>query len=155
MTLSMKSKIHFFSNNARPRLKNIKKLCCFIELMFKKEEKPLDSINYIFCKDEALLGLNKQFLNHDYFTDIITFSFSEKGKPVIAEVYISMDRVKENAVLLKTSSKKELHRVIFHGALHLCGYGDQTKPQKRKMRTLEDYYLAKYFTNVSRDTLKG
>lgn len=115
----------------------------FIQSIFTKEKKPLSSINYIFCSDKRLLEINQQFLQHDYFTDIITFDLSE-SKAVEAEVYISIDRVKENARTLGISFKSELHRVIFHGALHLCGHGDKSGKEKREMRKLEEHYLRKY-----------
>lgn len=101
-------------------------------------------MNYIFCSDTRLLEINKKFLNHDYYTDIISFDFSE-GVSTQAEVYISIDRVKENARGLGVSFKSELHRVVFHGALHLCGYGDKTKKARETMRKKEDYYLLDFF----------
>ncbi len=116
----------------------------FIETLFKKEGKRLSSINYIFCSDKRLLEINRQYLRHDYYTDIITFDLSESDQTV-AEVYISIDRVRDNAKSLGTSFKEELHRVIFHGALHLCGHGDKAKREKEKMREKEDYYISLYF----------
>lgn len=103
----------------------------------------MDSINYIFCTDNALLKINRQFLNHDFYTDIITFDLSESTS-VRAEVYISVDRVKDNAQEIGVSFKSEVHRVIFHGALHLCGYKDKSKKEKEKMRRKEEFYLKKY-----------
>jgi len=81
---------------------------------------------------------------HDFYTDIITFDLSE-SRAIIAEIYISIDRVKDNSISLGTSFKSELHRVIFHGALHLCGFRDKTKEEKGKMREKEDFFLKKYF----------
>lgn len=111
--------------------------------MFKKEGKRVESVNYIFVSDNALLEINKQFLKLDFYTDIITFDLSESAE-ITAEIYISVDRVRDNATLLGVSFKSELHRVIFHGALHLCGYGDKTKAQKAEMREKEDFYLQSY-----------
>lgn len=108
------------------------------------EKKYLASLNYIFCTDKRLLEINRQYLKHDFYTDIITFPLSAPKMPVEAEIYISIDRVRENAKTLDVSFKTELHRVIFHGALHLCGYGDKTKGEKEKMRGKEDKYLQKY-----------
>ena len=105
----------------------------------------MDSINYIFCTDRALLKANRQYLNHNYYTDIITFNLSDDSEPIKAEVYISMQRVSENAKKLKSSIKSELHRVIFHGALHLCGYNDSNEKEKGIMRKREDYYLNRYY----------
>ncbi len=102
------------------------------------------SVNYIFCSDEKLLQVNRDFLQHDYYTDIITFELSGKNRPVEAEIYISVDRVRDNAKTHGTSVKEELHRVIFHGALHLCGYKDKTKSQARVMREMEEKYLKLY-----------
>ncbi len=102
-------------------------------------------VNIIFCDDKFLLTLNLQFLHHDYYTDILSFPFSANGKPLIAEVYISTDRVKDNAKNLESSFREELHRVIFHGILHFCGYNDKSKTDIKKMRVAEDRYLASYF----------
>jgi len=111
-----------------------------IEGIFRKEGKKLGSLNYIFCSDKELLKINQKFLNHDYYTDIITFDLSEKSY-IIGEVYISADRVRENAKRQDTTIISELRRVIFHGALHLCGYKDKTERDKRMMRDKEEQYL--------------
>jgi probable rRNA maturation factor len=109
--------------------------------LFKREGKRLAELRYIFVSDDRLLEINRQFLQHDFYTDIITFPLSGPRKPIIAEIYISVDRVRENAREFGTTIKMELLRVIFHGALHLCGYGDKNASQERKMRQLEDKYL--------------
>jgi rRNA maturation RNase YbeY len=119
-------------------------LKAFIENLFKKEKTPLATINYIFCSDKYLLSINQQFLNHDYYTDIITFGLHDKGTPVVAEVYISTDRVKDNAKTHGTTYSNEMLRVLFHGALHLCGYKDKTKANIATMRAKEDEYLKRY-----------
>lgn len=103
----------------------------------------MESINYIFCTDKTVLEINRQFLLHDFYTDIITFDLSESNA-ITAEVYISIDRAKENAAQIGVSIKSELHRVIFHGVLHLCGYKDKSKEEKEKMREKEEYYLKHY-----------
>ncbi len=118
----------------------------FLPSLFKKEKKQLSELQYIFCSDDHLLGINKQYLDHDYYTDIITFDLSEPGLPINAEIYISVDRVRDNARSFGTSLKKELHRVIFHGALHLCGYRDKTPQEEQTMRKMEDKYLTLYFS---------
>jgi len=123
----------------RTRLKS------FIAILFKKEGRKLADIRYIFCSDDYLLEINRQYLQHDYYTDIITFGLSDPGQPINAEIYISVDRVKENAREFNTSFKRELHRVIFHGALHLCGYKDKKRQDQQVMRKMEDKYLAQYF----------
>lgn len=113
----------------------------FIESIFKREKKHLAELRYVFCSDDMLLDINRNFLQHDYFTDIITFGLSEKGQPIEAEIYISIDRVKDNAQMLGVTYKAEMLRVLFHGALHLCGYKDKTKSEIVTMRAKEDRYL--------------
>ena len=139
-----KSKICFFFEHNSFSLQHRTELKVFIETLFQKERKKLASINYIFCSDKRLLEINQQFLRHDYYTDIITFDFSETDATQ-AEIYISIDRVKDNAKTEGVSFKSELHRVIFHGALHLCGYKDKKKGERKIMREKEGLYLSKYF----------
>lgn len=105
------------------------------------ENKTIQSLNIILCSDEFLLSMNQKHLNHDYYTDVITFDLSEKTTLIEGEIYISIDRVKENAKLLNQPFIDELHRVIVHGLLHLCGYKDKTQPQQKLMRKKEDEYL--------------
>lgn len=128
-----------FSLNKRTSLK------MFIESIFKVEHQPFADLNIIFCNDDYLLGVNKRFLNHDFYTDIVTFNLAGNKQPVNGEIYISIDRVKDNANKLHVSFKSELHRVIFHGVLHLCGYLDKTKSDIKLMRQMEDKYLSGYF----------
>lgn len=141
--MASKSKVYFFFQQIEPGLKNRTALKGFIEKLFKKEGKKLRSINYIFCSDKDILKINKQYLKHDFYTDIISFDLSESDQ-IVAEIYISTERVRENAKSLGTSFISEIHRVIFHGALHLCGYGDKTKSENVEMRKREDYYLNSY-----------
>lgn len=103
-------------------------------------------MNYIFCSDNDLLKINKAYLNHNYFTDIITFNLSDNKEIIQGEAYISIDRVMANAKRMKISFKNELLRVIFHGSLHLCGYNDKTNIEAGTMREKEDYYLSIYTT---------
>ena len=124
--------------NRRNRLKD------FIRQMILKEGLTLESINYIFCSDQYLLVINKKYLNHDYYTDIITFNMSTNSEPLMAEVYISVERVRENAKLLNIPVGDELLRVMFHGVLHLCGYNDKKPVQKLEMRERENHYLRLY-----------
>ena len=137
--------IHFFFEGSKPPLKNRQKLKSFISSIFIAEKRKLESLNFIFTNDRTIHGINKRYLDHDFYTDIITFQLSNGTNPVIAEVYISSDRVKENAAIHNTSFREELHRVIFHGVLHLCGYRDKSSPQTKKMRARENTYLLKYF----------
>ncbi|MCW3113260.1 MAG: metal-dependent hydrolase YbeY [Segetibacter sp.] len=117
----------------------------FVVSIFNKEGRPLKKINYIFCSDEYLLEINKSYLQHDYYTDIITFDLSEQ-EGTIGEIYISVDRVKENSKSHATSFSTELLRVIFHGALHLIGYKDKKKSEITIMRDKEEYYLRLFET---------
>jgi rRNA maturation RNase YbeY len=114
--------------------------------LFAKEGFKVAHLNFVFCSDEYLLLLNKSHLNHNTYTDIITFPFSNEGEAVLSDIYISVERVKENAENFSQSFKRELHRVIFHGVLHLCGYKDKTLSEKKMMREKETYYLDEYFT---------
>jgi rRNA maturation RNase YbeY len=129
-------------------LNNRRLLKAFVVSIFKKEKRALETINIIFCDDKFLLTLNQQFLKHDYYTDILSFSLSDKGKPLIAEIYISTDRVTDNAKNLESSFREELHRVIFHGILHFCGFNDKTPKEIKRMRSAEDYYLASYLKRI-------
>jgi rRNA maturation RNase YbeY len=117
-----------------------KRLKAFIEKLFLQEGRRPGNVQYVFCSDEYLLTVNRQFLQHDFYTDIITFDLGG-GEMVDAEIYISIDRVKENALEFGESFPVEMMRVIFHGALHLCGYGDKTKSEITLMRERESFYL--------------
>ena len=125
-------------------LKERARLKQFIIALFRREKKALAELRFIFCSDPYLLEINRQFLQHDFYTDIITFPLSDPGQPISGEIYISVDRVRENAAAFGSSLQKELHRVIFHGALHLCGYKDKTPGDEKLMRKMEDHYLALY-----------
>jgi probable rRNA maturation factor len=137
-------KVNFQKADAALTLPAKTALKLFIEQLFKKEKMPLATINYIFCSDTYLLDINQQFLKHDYYTDIITFGLHEKGSPVVAEVYISVDRVKDNAKTHGATLSNEMLRVLFHGALHLCGYKDKSRADLQTMRAKEDKYLRFY-----------
>jgi rRNA maturation RNase YbeY len=139
--MTSKSKVYFFFDSVNHNLKNHARIKQVVELIFRKEKKKLDHLNYIFCNDTTLLSINKQYLKHDYYTDIITFDLSEDNDKIIGEIYISVDRVRENAAILKNPFSKELLRIIFHGALHLCGYQDKKNKEERKMREKEEFYL--------------
>lgn len=128
-------------------LKNRRKLRAFLVFMFKEEQKAAQSLNIIFCEDEYLLGINRSFLSHDFYTDIVTFNLADKQHDIAGELYISVERVKDNASNLNISFEKELHRVIFHGILHLCGYKDKTNKDIVSMRAAEDRYLLSYFSS--------
>jgi rRNA maturation RNase YbeY len=125
-------------------LTNRRLLRKYILSIFKREKRGLKELNIIFCNDEYLLQLNRQFLQHDFYTDILSFPLSKPDQDLVGEIYISVDRVRENALTNKSTIKKELHRVIFHGVLHFCGYGDKTAGEIKNMRRMEDKYLRAY-----------
>lgn len=137
------SKVYFFFECRNFSLKKRTVLKKYIESIFLNEKKKLATINYVFVSDKRLLEINQQFLQHDYYTDIITFNLSE-DRFIKADIYISIDRVKQNSGILGVSFKSEIHRVIFHGILHLCGYKDKSRSEKAKMREKENKYLAGY-----------
>ena len=115
----------------------------WLEDLILKEDKKLGSINYIFCDDEFLLKVNQDYLQHDYYTDIITFD-NVKGKTIAGEIFVSLQRVSDNASTLSKDYEEELRRVLAHGILHLCGYKDKSQEEEKEMRSKEDFYLAKY-----------
>jgi len=138
----MNISFNFLAKTSLPKRQQLKS---FIKDIFKNEKKKARSLNYIFCSDQYLLEINKTYLGHNYFTDIITFDLTEPGsKTIEGEIYISIDTVKDNAKRFKTTISKELYRVIFHGVLHLCGYDDKTITDKSQMTEKENYYLEKY-----------
>jgi len=112
-----------------------------IKNLISNELKKLGDISVILCSDSYLLEINKQYLKHDYYTDIITFNYCE-GNTVSGDLFISTDRVKENACNFETTFIKELYRVIFHGILHLIGYNDKTKEEQIEIQRKEDFYLS-------------
>jgi len=144
MASSSQSRVCFFFKT-KVWLRHRAKLKKFIEAIFRKQGKRLKYLNYIFCTDAQILAINKQYLKHDYYTDIMTFELSQKEMPIEGEVYISIDRVKDNAILLDETFYMELHRVIFHGTLHLCGYRDKSKKEIKEMREMEAKCLKEYF----------
>jgi len=137
--------IQFIFTDTSITLTNRGKLKQFIEKIFKHKGRKLTSLAIIFCTDEYLLDINRRFLQHDYYTDIITFNLSGNVKIIEGEIYISVERIKENALSNRVSRKEELHRVIFHGVLHLCGYKDKKPEEKAKMTIAENRHLKLYF----------
>jgi len=137
--------VQFFFNESLIKLLERRRLKAFINQLFIDEGVKLLSLVYVFCSDKYLLAINTEFLQHDDYTDIITFSLSSVREPVVGEIYISSERVTENAALMNVSINDELHRVIFHGALHLCGYMDKKPSDKRMMTMNENKYLKLYF----------
>jgi len=137
--------IHFHYLTDPFHFPNRNNLKAFLQKTAKREGHTIDTINYIFCTDEYLLSINQQYLNHDTYTDIVTFQLNKKDEALLSDIYISVERVRENAQLHNTSFTQELHRVIFHGLLHLCGYKDKTKKDQEEMRKQEDKCLNLYF----------
>jgi len=137
--------VHFYFEKVHFTLKERGNLKGFINNLIAKEKRKLNKLNYIFCSDKALLRINRKYLGHNFYTDVVTFNLSSSPKEILADIYISVDRIKENAKDFQIPLKEELHRVMFHGLLHLCGYNDKTERQKKLMRKREDFYIALYF----------
>lgn len=137
--MAISNQINFLKADISFVPKQKKLLRQWIALTIQSHHKKLGQIDYIFCSDEHLLQMNKQYLNHHTLTDIITFDYSnELTAEVAGEIYISINRVRENAEVFKCTFNDELHRVMIHGVLHLCGFKDKTKNQKQIMRAQED-----------------
>ena len=117
-------------------------LAAWLEDIILTEGKKPGDINYIFCDDEYLLQVNKEYLHHDYYTDIITFDYV-KGKTISGDIFVSLPRIFDNAETLSKDFDSEFFRVLAHGILHLCGYKDKTDEEISEMRNKEDYYLNK------------
>ncbi len=127
-------------------LENRQRLKKFIQAIFRKENRPLSALTVVFCNDQYLLSLNQKFLDHDFFTDILSFPLSNPGEPLIGEIYISVDRVRENARSYGLAFKEEIHRIIFHGVLHFCGYKDKSRKDKYRMTAAESKFLKNYYS---------
>lgn len=135
--------IHFFSEEIAFVLKQKQMLRQWLKDAAKEEGFRIGELNYIFCSDEYLLGINQQYLHHDTYTDIVTFDNSEAEARIVGDIFISVERVRENAGTFGVTEQDELHRVMIHGVLHLCGYDDHTPEEKQRMRNKEDYYLSR------------
>lgn len=145
-----RNSIHFHAEDVALTLRNKTLLRQWITTALQKEKKQPGELNFIFCSDDYLLEMNKSYLNHNTLTDIITFDYSaEEGQKasgsrlqaISGDIFISIDRVKENAEKFDTGFVNELHRVMIHGILHLAGYKDKSKPDKELMTQKEDFYL--------------
>ena len=137
----MKLKINY--ENINFRIRESRKVKALIEMVIRKEKKDFDDLIFIFTSDIELIKINKEFLGSNYYTDVISFIFSDNVSKK-AEIYISIDTVKYNANNYKISLKEEVLRVMIHGALHLCGYNDNTEESKRIMKKKEEKWLNKY-----------
>ena len=137
----MPGRIHFFNKGTTFKIPSPRKTSNWIQKIAQSEGYEIGELSYIFCSDKFLLGINQQYLNHDTFTDIITFDLSE-ADAIEGEIYISIPRVRENGRIQKVSFQDELDRVIIHGLLHLVGYSDKGPRKKAAMRKMEDACLA-------------
>ena len=140
--------ITFFEEDIQYKLKDKTKVRQWIKGTIAAEGYQLDELTYIFCSDAYLLQINQQYLDHDTFTDIITFDNSTEKKTVTGDIFISIDRIRENAAKFNQTVANELHRVIIHGVLHLLGYKDKSAADRKKMTLMEDKYLDKRAFNV-------
>ena len=134
--------IRFFYEKTRYRLPKPTKTSRWIKSVIEAQGFSLVDLNYVFCSDNYLLGINQSYLNHNYFTDIITFDYSGQRKAIQGEIYISIHRVRDNAKELGVSFEEELHRVIIHGVLHLMGHRDKSTLEKTAMRKKEEACLS-------------
>jgi probable rRNA maturation factor len=135
--------VNFFEEGITYKLKHKTALRQWISQTIQAEGFKLKELTYIFCSDDYLLQINQQYLNHDTYTDIITFDNSDIETVIVGDIFISIDRIRENAAKFNITETDELHRVIIHGALHLLGYKDKTPAAKQKMTQKEDFYLNK------------
>jgi rRNA maturation RNase YbeY len=134
--------VNFFSEEVEFTLKKAKATKLWLLEVIKESNRAVKQLSFIFTSDEHLARINKEYLNHNTYTDIITFPYSEDKDILESDVFISVDRVEDNAQALNLPFYEELHRVMVHGILHLLGYHDKTASQKREMRNLENHYLA-------------
>lgn len=137
-------KINFFTEDITYTLKQKTKIRQWISETIKQEGYRLEELNFILCSDDYLLRINQDYLQHDDYTDVITFDNAEELKTIVGDIFISIHRVKENAQQFQSNTETELCRVMIHGTLHLLGYKDKTKATKTQMTAKEDFYLAQF-----------
>jgi len=130
--------IHFHYENIDFQLSDESKYLNWVKMVFEENKARYATINYIFCDDEYLLDVNHQYLNHNYYTDIISFPYAEHPEPVSGDIFISVDRVKDNAVTIGVTFENELRRVMAHGILHFLGYKDKKVEDQKMMRSKEN-----------------
>ena len=137
----------FYEQEVNAKLKQRRRLSAFLDERVQEYKPGIKtiSLSYVFCTDAYLLNINREFLNHDTLTDIVTFDMSEHPEELAGELYISTERIAENAARFSSSYQEELHRVVFHGFLHLCGFKDKKKEEREEMRRQEDRCLQLYF----------
>jgi len=141
--------IHYFVEDVAFRLKDKRKLTALIRWVNENHRQLSGHINYIFCSDEYLLGINQDFLDHHDFTDIITFEDYDPDGELMSDIYISLDRIKENAIQFNVTPQQELIRVVSHGILHISGYKDKSKKERALMQEKENDCITKYFNDLA------
>jgi len=134
--------VNFFTEDIAFKVPHPRKTSAWIKKIVEKEKAAIASVNFIFCSDQYLLSLNVKHLNHKTFTDIITFDYSTSRKRIEGDIFISIERVRENSDKFKKTFDEELHRVLIHGILHLLGYDDKTPKAKASIRKKEDVCLS-------------
>ena len=145
LLFSFKMPVYFHNEGVSLIFKNKKAVSSWLSSVIKSFKKDVGTLNFIFCTDEYLLTINKSYLSHNHYTDIITFDYCEENK-VSGDLFISIERVKEYSLKNNIEFNNEIHRVIVHGVLHLCGLNDKTEREKEKMRAQENKFLALFFS---------
>lgn len=136
--------IRFFTDGTEFRLPAKKRTADWLRAMVEAEGRRLGSVNFVFCSPERQLETNRAFLGHDWPTDVITFDYTA-GEVIGGDIFVDPTEVASNAGRFGQAAEKEMRRVMVHGVLHLCGYGDGTKNEQRTMRAKEDFYLARFY----------
>ncbi len=134
--------IRFFNEDVPYKLAKKQVIRQWLKQQAEREGYAVGDLNYIFCSDEHVLQVNRDYLEHDYYTDIITFDQSEEEGKIEGDIFVSVERVADNAMQVGVSAEQEMHRVLAHGLLHLCGYGDKTDADVATMRAKEDEWLS-------------
>lgn len=148
--------IHFFEEGIKSSISQKRHIKNWIKEIAKEKDYQISNLNYIFCTDDYLLDINRNYLNHDTYTDIITFDQTDETGKIEGDIYISIERIKENVKILGVTYQEELLRVLIHGLLHLCGYKDKSEKQKKQMRIEEEKALNLFQTpGVPRGTSKN
>ena len=136
--------IRFFNEDVTHKLPQKQATRSWLKQQAEREGYAIGDLNYIFCSDEHVLQVNRDYLQHDYYTDIITFDQSEETGKIEGDIFVSVERVADNAVQMGVATEQEMRRVLAHGLLHLCGYGDKTDEEVKQMRHKEDEWLVAF-----------